>query len=99
MVATTSQVERVLYRSLLRACRAIDKSPVARSLLSSNPEQLFDREQRRIIRVRNVDTSTPAHVVDSIVGTFLKGEHYTPDTIEPGSAAHLLRLYFLQEND
>ena len=98
MVATTSQVERVLYRSLLRACRAIDKSPVARSLLSSNPEQLFDREQRRIIRVRNVDTSTPAHVVDSIVGTFLKGEHYTPDTIEPGSAAHLLRLYFLQEN-
>ena len=79
-----SSVERVLYRSLLRTCRGLDKSAVARSLLSSNPEKLFDRLQRRTMRVRNAEAPTPTHVVDSIVGSYLNGEHYKPGNTAPG---------------
>ena len=67
-----------LYRSLLRMARQLDAAPMSKALLIAQPELLFDRRSREIIRLPELSGSAGHDLARRLI-EFNGGEFYAPE--------------------
>ena len=67
-----------LYRTLLRMGRQLDASPMSKALLIAQPELLFDRRSRELIRLPELSGSA-GHELARRLMDFNGGEFYAPE--------------------
>ena len=68
-----------LYRSLLRLGKQLDAAPLAKALLIAQPELLFDRRSRELIRLPALNGSA-GQELSRRLAEFNGGEFYAPET-------------------
>ena len=69
-----------LYRTLLRLGRQLDAAPMAKALLIAQPELLFDRRSRELIRLPELRGSAGQSAFVRRLMEFNSGEFYAPET-------------------
>ena len=68
-----------LYRTLLRMARQLDAAPMSKALLIAQPELLFDRRSRELVRLPELSGSA-GHELARRLTEFNRGEFYAPET-------------------
>ena len=68
-----------LYRTLLRMARQLDAAPMSKALLIAQPELLFDRRSRELVRLPELSGSAGQELARRLT-EFNRGEFYAPET-------------------